>query len=289
MKPQISQEIINLATEVGIKLDFSLSEILEKIERYAYQLIAESPELKKELLALFLIEQQFKRRFKRAALRECFDFISLDGKIVVEVVNRDVSYSNYATQNIRKLVHLLSLRRKGRQVFIFFWRKKNYEITDLDTLLITLDEITLNRILESSKIHLSPGRRPVEIPIDIVRTMLSEGKSLKEIHQALVRKGFLRYIEKGREKILGYKQFVYRLNALGIRRKPIRKRATIPPLLYDQKRIMKLYQEFKREERRGNLRLFMSFLAARGVIPEEMIRSKDILKRLKIILREQST
>mgnify|MGYP000695747822 CR=1 FL=1 len=60
------------------------------------------------------------------------------------------------------------------------------------------------------------GRRPVEIPIDLVRKHLRRGISKRAIYEFLVDKGYLRYYEKGRERILSYDRFVKRLKALGI-------------------------------------------------------------------------
>jgi len=62
-------------------------------------------------------------------------------------------------------------------------------------------------------------RPPTPIPIDEVKKLLEKGWTLKQIHAYLIGKGELRYREKGEEKTLSYRQFVYRLNALGIRRR----------------------------------------------------------------------
>jgi len=62
-------------------------------------------------------------------------------------------------------------------------------------------------------------RPPTPLPMDIIRQKLREKWSLKEIYAYLVGLGKLRYREKGREKTLSYKQFVYRLNKEGIRKR----------------------------------------------------------------------
>lgn len=62
-------------------------------------------------------------------------------------------------------------------------------------------------------------RPPTPIPIDEVKTLLKKDWTLKQIYSYLLGKGYLRYKVKGEERQLSYKQFVYRLNALGIRKK----------------------------------------------------------------------
>lgn len=60
-------------------------------------------------------------------------------------------------------------------------------------------------------------RPPTPIPLDEVKKLIKKGWSLKQIHAYLIGKGELKYTEKGKVKQLSYKQFVYRLNAEGIR------------------------------------------------------------------------
>ena len=55
------------------------------------------------------------------------------------------------------------------------------------------------------------GRKPVEIPIELVKKYIRMGLSKKDIYQLLVDQGYLRYTEKGVEKILSYDRFVKRL------------------------------------------------------------------------------
>jgi len=62
-------------------------------------------------------------------------------------------------------------------------------------------------------------RPPTPIPIDEVRKLIEKGWTLKQIHAYLIGKGLLKYKEKGQEKVLGYKQFVYRLVKEGVRRR----------------------------------------------------------------------
>ena len=62
-------------------------------------------------------------------------------------------------------------------------------------------------------------RPATPIPIDEVKKLLKKGWTLRQIHAYLLGKGELRYREKGREKQLSYKQFVYRLNKEGIRKR----------------------------------------------------------------------
>jgi len=62
-------------------------------------------------------------------------------------------------------------------------------------------------------------RPPTPIPVDEVKKLLKKRWTLKQIHAYLLGQGKLKYREKGVEKQLSYKQFVYRLNTLGIRRR----------------------------------------------------------------------
>jgi len=60
------------------------------------------------------------------------------------------------------------------------------------------------------------GRRPTQIPVDVVREYLQLGLTKKAIYRMLVKQGLLRYQEKGVVKILSYNQFLQRLKALGL-------------------------------------------------------------------------
>ena len=62
-------------------------------------------------------------------------------------------------------------------------------------------------------------RPATPIPVEKVRKLLKKGLTLKNIYYQLVGGGYLRYRVKGEEKVLSYKQFIYRLNREGIRKK----------------------------------------------------------------------
>ncbi|MEM5816088.1 MAG: recombinase family protein [Candidatus Aenigmatarchaeota archaeon] len=55
------------------------------------------------------------------------------------------------------------------------------------------------------------GRKLVNIPIDKVQEYLRKGLSKKDIYRLLIDMGFLRYKEKGIEKVLSYDRFLKRL------------------------------------------------------------------------------
>jgi len=56
----------------------------------------------------------------------------------------------------------------------------------------------------------------VEIPMDLVKRYLRMGLKKKAIYELLVEQGYLRYREKGRERVLSYDRFCKRLRALGL-------------------------------------------------------------------------
>jgi len=60
------------------------------------------------------------------------------------------------------------------------------------------------------------GRKPVEIPIDIVKRYRAQGVSKRAIYNFLVSQGYLRYMERGFVRVLSYDRFVKRLKQLGI-------------------------------------------------------------------------
>jgi len=60
------------------------------------------------------------------------------------------------------------------------------------------------------------GRRPVEIPLDLVRKYLEKGLSKKDAYRLLVSQGYLKYREKGVDKTMSYTQFLRRLKVLGL-------------------------------------------------------------------------
>jgi len=55
------------------------------------------------------------------------------------------------------------------------------------------------------------GRKPVEIPLDLVKRYLRMGLKKKAIYELLVAQGYLRYREKGVERVLSYDRFIKRL------------------------------------------------------------------------------
>ena len=58
------------------------------------------------------------------------------------------------------------------------------------------------------------GRRPVEIPVDLVKKYLRMGLSKKAVYELLKAQGHLRYTEKGQTRALSYDRFVKRLKQL---------------------------------------------------------------------------
>jgi len=59
------------------------------------------------------------------------------------------------------------------------------------------------------------GRKPVEIPLELVRKYRRQGLPKTVIYKLLVSQGYLRYTE-GEEKVLSYDRFVKRLKKLGL-------------------------------------------------------------------------
>ena len=57
------------------------------------------------------------------------------------------------------------------------------------------------------------GRKPIEIPMDLVKKYLDMGLSKKAIYQLLIDQGYLHYIEKktGRRRVMSYDRFCKRL------------------------------------------------------------------------------
>ena len=60
------------------------------------------------------------------------------------------------------------------------------------------------------------GRKPVEIPVDLVKRYLKMGLKKKAIYELLKEQGYLTYTEKGVKKTLSYDRFCKRLRALGL-------------------------------------------------------------------------
>ncbi|MEM1696367.1 MAG: recombinase family protein [Desulfurococcaceae archaeon] len=78
-------------------------------------------------------------------------------------------------------------------------------------LIIERTKAGLERAKQQGK-HL--GRKPVEIPVDKVKHYLRKGLSKKDVYRILVDTGYLRYKEKGVEKVLSYDRFLKRLKTL---------------------------------------------------------------------------
>lgn len=83
-----------------------------------------------------------------------------------------------------------------------------------------LERDFLKMRMEAAKATGKTIHRPATpIPLEEVKKLLKKGWTLKQIHAYLLGKGELKYREKGQEKQLSYKQFVYRLNREGIRKR----------------------------------------------------------------------
>ncbi|MEM1891157.1 MAG: recombinase family protein [Thermofilaceae archaeon] len=78
-------------------------------------------------------------------------------------------------------------------------------------LIIERTKAGLERAKQQGK-HL--GRKPVEIPVDKVKHYLRKGLSKKDVYRILVDMGYLKYREKGVEKVLSYDRFLKRLKTL---------------------------------------------------------------------------
>jgi len=72
-------------------------------------------------------------------------------------------------------------------------------------------ERTRAGMLRAKKEGKHVGRPPVEIPMDLVKKMLKAGLSKKAIYKFLVSQGYLKYREKGVERVLSYDRFLKRL------------------------------------------------------------------------------
>lgn len=60
------------------------------------------------------------------------------------------------------------------------------------------------------------GRKPTEIPLDLVKRYLRMGLKKKAIYELLKEQGFLQYREKGVVKTMSYDRFLKRLKAMGL-------------------------------------------------------------------------
>jgi len=77
-------------------------------------------------------------------------------------------------------------------------------------------ERTLTGLERVRKEGVRLGRKPVDIPLDLVRKYRKKGLSKKAIYTVLVSQGYLKYVEKGYTKTLSYDRFLKRLKALGV-------------------------------------------------------------------------
>jgi len=77
-------------------------------------------------------------------------------------------------------------------------------------------ERTLTGLERARKEGVRLGRKPVEIPLDLVRKYRKQGLSKKAIYTILTSQGYLKYVERGYSKVLSYDRFVKRLKALGV-------------------------------------------------------------------------
>lgn len=89
-------------------------------------------------------------------------------------------------------------------------------VADLERAFIR--ERTRAGMLRAKKEGKHIGRRPVEIPVDLVKKYARMGLTKKAIYEILIDQGYLRYREKSRERILSYDRFCKRLKAMGIGR-----------------------------------------------------------------------
>jgi len=147
----------------------------------------------------------------------------------------------YAVDNGVRRIVVYDLSRLGRSVFELFNTLKilrdyglvvefvkHQELAGMDersfTVFVTtiglaaqLEREFMHQRLEQARLAgKKTGRRPVEIPEDLVREYLSKGLSKKDIHRLLIARGHLKYKEKGEEKALSYSRFLRRLKVMGL-------------------------------------------------------------------------
>ena len=87
-------------------------------------------------------------------------------------------------------------------------------VADLERAFIR--ERTIAGMLRAKREGKHIGRRPVEIPLGKVKKYMKMGLTKKAIYELLVEQGYLRYRERGEEKVLSYDRFVKRLKKLGL-------------------------------------------------------------------------
>jgi len=147
----------------------------------------------------------------------------------------------YAVDNGVRRIIVYDLSRLGRSVFELFSTLKtlrdyglvvefvrHQELADMDersfTVFVTaiglaaqLEREFMHQRLEQARLAGKRiGRKPVEIPVDVVEKYLSKGLSKKDVYRLLVAQGHLKYREKGEERVLSYTHFLKRLKVLGL-------------------------------------------------------------------------
>jgi len=141
-------------------------------------------------------------------------------------VNRIIVYDlSRLGRSLSELFATLKILKDNGIVVEFI---KHQELLDMDersfTIFVTtiglavqLEREFMHQRLEQARIagkHI--GRKPVEIPIDLVKRYLSKGLSKKDVYRLLVSQGYLKYKVKGEERTMTYYQFIRRLKVAGI-------------------------------------------------------------------------
>jgi len=142
----------------------------------------------------------------------------------------------YAAESGVKRIVIYDLTRLGRSIFEIFTALKmlhdrglavefvrHPELSNMDersfTVFVTaiglaaqLEREFMHQRLEQARLAGKRiGRKPADIPVDLVRRYLSKGLSKRDVYRLLVSQGYLRYREGGEEKVLSYHQFLRRL------------------------------------------------------------------------------
>jgi len=145
-----------------------------------------------------------------------------------------------SSSGVRKIV-IYDLSRLGRSIYELFTALKmmrdygltvefvkHPELNNMDDksfttfvtamgLAVQLErEFTRQRMEQARLAGKHIGRRPVDVPVDLVRKYLEKGLSKKDAYRLLVSQGYLKYREKGVEKTMSYTQFLRRLKVAGL-------------------------------------------------------------------------
>ena len=287
---EISVALTRLVEELVDRTGLSYSEVLGRVKLYLCEYIGESLKLRRDLIALLRIERHFKKRFRKSEFN-CYDFVSEDRRTLVKIVDELVVPVDYARKHIKELAELFQMEFEGKEVYLLLHHENSYDLLRLDEFLSQLSLPVLNRIIELSKRRVFKGRKPTEIPLELVQEKLKDGWTFRKIYQFLVKNGYLRYMERGEERVLTYKQFCYRLNKLGISRVK-KKREIVPLIICEKEKLLEAYEEFRRiteKKHWKNLNLFISFLVGKRIIPKDNINRELIHKKLMILLRNEFT